>query len=895
MEAPMKFNRFFVIQMILFFSFGMLSGFVGATGNLLEIGGIPQLGNMGSVKSVARLHQKLDRGLNSIVAADDRDERARMLGYRISEDRVQIVVEASPGYEEELSIWLFEHGAINLVRAYGLIQAHLPFEELLRLSDKPGVLRVRKPHYLDVPDDEPVAPKKLSLYSTTEGLAAMGMNAWHDQGFRGAGIKVGVIDPQMGRWNELLGTDLPPQNRVSFQAFGGLQPVATDIHGTACSEIVYDLAPDLDHLYLAMTGTEVDIAAAVQWMKNNGVTVISMSAGWLSWGPGDGSGYVADIVNDFVNTGGVWTNSAGNSRLAHWQGRFNDSNGDNFLNFDTGWEINYISDGAGNPVEIPAGTSILGSLVWNEWDGVPQTDLDFYLYYWDGVSDPYQVASSEEYQGSTYPYPKEEFVYEAAVAGYYGYAVKRYGGTSNPDIEFFNRFDANPLLFNIGQGSTIPPANALGAIAVAAVDVSPPYTIESYSSMGPANGPGGSLTGGRIKPDISGFANVTTSVYGARAFNGTSSACPHIAGAAAVIWSANPGWSASQVRSYLENQAADMGPGGKDNEYGYGRLQLGNPPVGCTFSISPASQNFSSSGGTGSISVSTQSGCSWTAVESLSWVSITSGSSGSGNGTVQFSVSANTGSNSRSGTISVAGKSFVISQSGTSGGASEIYMVAGIAHASGSGGSVWRSTLAVTNRSGGRADLTLVYRYGSGTSTRSYGLQNGGIVEWADVVSSLFGISAASAGSVEVQSTRPVIVTARTYNEGAAGTFGQFLPGVDDSSVISYGREGILPQIKKTSAFRTNIGFVNSGGSSVTVRTKLYSSSGSQLGSTVTTTIPARQWKQENDVFQRAGVSSCDLGYASVEVTTNGATVWAYASVVDNGTGDPTTIPVSIE
>jgi hypothetical protein len=30
-------------------------------------------------------------------------------------------------------------------------------------------------------------------------------------------------------------------------------------------------------------------------------------------------------------------------------------------------------------------------------------------------------------------------------------------------------------------------------------------------------------------------------------------------------------------------------------------------------------------------------------------------------------------------------------------------------------------------------------------------------------------------------------------------------------------------------------------------------------------------------------------------VTTYGGKIWAYASVVDNGTGDPTTIPVSVE
>ncbi|RLE22906.1 MAG: hypothetical protein DRJ65_12950 [Acidobacteria bacterium] len=225
----------------------------------------------------------------------------------------------------------------------------------------------------------------------------------------------------------------------------------------------------------------------------------------------------------------------------------------------------------------------------------------------------------------------------------------------------------------------------------------------------------------------------------------------------------------------------------------------------------------------------------------------------------------------------------------------DTYGVAGIAHANGAGGSVWRSTLAVTNRSGSTANLTLIYRYSGTSKTRSHTLQNGDIVEWVDVATSLFGVGSSSSGSVEVQSTRPVIVTARTYNEGADGTFGQYLPGVDDGNDLAHGEMGILAQVKKTSSFRTNIGFVNLGQSSVTVRTKMYSNTGSQLGNTVTTNISGNQWKQENDVFQKAGVSFCEVGYATVEVTTYGGSVWAYASVVDNGTGDPTTIPVSVQ
>ncbi len=317
----------------------------------------------------------------------------------------------------------------------------------------------------------------------------MGMDAWHSQGFRGAGIKVGVIDPQMGRWDQLLGSELPPANRVSFQSFSGSPPDDDSVHGTACAEIVTDLAPDMDHLYLALTGTEVGIANAINWMQGNGVKVITMSAGWLSWGPGDGSGPLDGAVDAFVNSGGVWCNSAGNSRLAHWQGRFADPDNSGHHNFDAGWEINYITDGQGNPLEIRADYTIWAAMVWNEWNATP-TDLDFELYYWDGVNNPELVGGSDsEQSGRPNDLPIEEFGFTTTEAGYYGFAIKRYAGANRPEIEFFNRVDTRPLQFNVQNGSITPPADAAGAIAVAALDVNPPYHPRVLQLQGPDQRP----------------------------------------------------------------------------------------------------------------------------------------------------------------------------------------------------------------------------------------------------------------------------------------------------------------------------------------------------------------------------------------------------------------------
>lgn len=53
-------------------------------------------------------------------------------------------------------------------------------------------------------------------------------------------------------------------------------------------------------------------------------------------------------------------------------------------------------------------------------------------------------------------------------------------------------------------------------------------------------------------------------------YSGTSMACPHVAGVAALVWSSFPEKSAREIRQALQASAKDLGTSGKDNSYGYG-------------------------------------------------------------------------------------------------------------------------------------------------------------------------------------------------------------------------------------------------------------------------------------------------------------------------------------
>jgi len=81
----------------------------------------------------------------------------------------------------------------------------------------------------------------------------------------------------------------------------------------------------------------------------------------------------------------------------------------------------------------------------------------------------------------------------------------------------------------------------------------------------------------------------------------------------------------------------------------------------CSYSISPTSLTVPAGGTTGGVLVTALNGCAWTAVSNDAWITVTGGASGTGNGTVNYSVGANAGSQ-RLGTVTIAGQTFSVTQ-----------------------------------------------------------------------------------------------------------------------------------------------------------------------------------------------------------------------------------------
>src|SRR5262249_38998575 len=93
-----------------------------------------------------------------------------------------------------------------------------------------------------------------------------------------------------------------------------------------------------------------------------------------------------------------------------------------------------------------------------------------------------------------------------------------------------------------------------------------------------------------------------------------------------------------------------------------GATTTGSPAQPCTFSLSQSNQSINTTGGTGTVTVSTSNGCAWSATSRANWVIVVSGASGTGTGVVVFQVAANTTGQARSASLSIAGQTLVINQ-----------------------------------------------------------------------------------------------------------------------------------------------------------------------------------------------------------------------------------------
>jgi PKD repeat protein len=220
--------------------------------------------------------------------------------------------------------------------------------------------------------------------------------------------------------------------------------------------------------------------------------------------------------------------------------------------------------------------------------------------------------------------------------------------------------------------------------------------------------------------------------------------------------------------------------------------------------------------------------------------------------------------------------------------AGNVQFVAGSGRTPGANNTYWRTDLAIFNPNSGTSTFALRFlpadQDNRGAQYRTATVAGGKLLELTDVAA-WFGLTNAT-GAVEITSTSSVyapIVTARTYTDGAnGGTYGQ---SVD--AVTSFGRDSIVTGIRSSGSYRSNIGLLNAGDVTLGVNLTLVGQYGQSLADGFVM-VPPRSQSQAPLAAFFPGVDLSNAGSFTLQAhTDNAATLFAYGSVIDNGTGDP--------
>jgi hypothetical protein len=200
----------------------------------------------------------------------------------------------------------------------------------------------------------------------------------------------------------------------------------------------------------------------------------------------------------------------------------------------------------------------------------------------------------------------------------------------------------------------------------------------------------------------------------------------------------------------------------------------------------------------------------------------------------------------------------------------------------------WRSDVAVLNRSAQGANVTLEMHAPSGIQTKAIQVGARGQALLTDLAAQL-GIMADS-GALEVVSDQDVVVSGRTYSQvDPTHTYGQDYEGCDSSALLAAGQSAWVPQLTQNAYYRSNIGITNTGASTANVTVTLYDSNGNLAGWSDTRDYAPGQFYQHDQPFLQTPARSIDSGYAVIAVN-SGSGVVTWASVIDQNTGDATTI-----
>jgi len=406
---------------------------------------------------------------------------------------------------------------------------------------------------------------------TSEGDAAHRGPQARSLGADGTGVKVGVISDSINQvGTKIAGSqssgDLPgpassPPGSVTVLKDGA---AGSSDEGRAMAEIIFDTAIGVRQMFFA-SGTlsgAADKADSINQLVAQGVKVIADDIFYIDE-PFFQDGVISQAANAAQAANVTYLASAGNRARQSWEGTYTPTTDPRGVSasandFDTGAPADAVQT-----VGTFTNRNLTLSLQWDEPWTQATTNLAIDVYTitagvptFIGAVDTDNIATG---------LPKEIFGLNiGATPTTVGIGIRRVAGARNP---FMKYIVAGTQTFTIAEyptnSDTINPdaSSAAGALSIAAVAARDPGndTPEGFSSRGPKtrlfdkNGVRLTSPEVRQKPDVAGADVVSTTVPGFMPFGGTSAATPSIAGIVALLYSANPTLTQSEVAAILRD------------------------------------------------------------------------------------------------------------------------------------------------------------------------------------------------------------------------------------------------------------------------------------------------------------------------------------------------------
>lgn len=534
-----------------------------------------------------------EKKMSSNLIFADRQARGMDIGpmnglvstQRMSGGMVEVEIRAN--VSDQLLEQITAEGGKVKSHSADTIRARIPLHVLHLIAADPSVQSIREPSRLQ---------QNAASLLFTQGYVSHRVALIGNTNINGSGVKVGVLSDSaaaLGSTPALMASgELGPNTTILSES-----PDGGSDEGAAMMEVIQDLAPKAQLFFATINNGEQAFGTNITALANAGCSIIVDDTAYFDE-PVFQDGVIAQAINTFVASGGLYITAAGN-------------NGSQDSGTSGTWEGDFLDGGPlGPPLSGTVGISKTNSVLhnfgttqnpklfdtvlavgsdltlqWAEPQGAATNDYDLFVLDKTGNS---MVGSATDIQsGASNPFEEISGVFFSVSNRVV--ITRASGSTCALHLSFFG----GQLALATAGGITGHPGNG-NAISVAATHWNSartgvhPFTgisnpVENFSVDGPRRiffHPDGSpITPGNVlfstsggtnvqKPDVTAADGVVTHEFAP--YLGTSASAAHVAGIAALIKSANPSLTGAQIRQILTATAMDSMAPGVDRDAGYG-------------------------------------------------------------------------------------------------------------------------------------------------------------------------------------------------------------------------------------------------------------------------------------------------------------------------------------